>query len=198
MTDILDLAKYLLYLGKKEAEQAGEEAVSEIDPMKLQKLLYYCQGYSLGTTGRALFEDEIEAWKYGPVVRSVYKEYQRYRGSWIPLNLVASPPEMGDYVSHIAKLVMRDKGQYSATALMKMTHKEPAWQEAWQRVMKNGSDLLPGESLSLETMRNYFSRELDDEMSSQAEDDIWDSVGREPTPKEWSSIAEWVSDGFTV
>jgi hypothetical protein len=64
-------------------------------------------------------------------------------------------------------------------------------------VVENGNDLLPNDSLSAETMRNYFSRELDDEMSPQTEDDIWDSVGRKPTPKGWSLIAKWTSDGFT-
>ena len=52
MIYVLELAKYLIYLSVREAEQAGDEAVSDIDPMKLQKLLYYCQGYSLGLTGK--------------------------------------------------------------------------------------------------------------------------------------------------
>ena len=49
--DVLVLAKYLLYLSVKEAEQAGDEAVSDMNPMKLQKLLYYCQGIHLDLWG---------------------------------------------------------------------------------------------------------------------------------------------------
>jgi hypothetical protein len=73
-------------------------------------------------------------------------------------------PLVDDYVSRIAESVMRDKGQYSAMMLMKMTRKEPAWQEAWQRVARNGCPSFPDEPLSTETMRTYFARELDDEM----------------------------------
>ncbi|MDR3165746.1 MAG: DUF4065 domain-containing protein [Synergistaceae bacterium] len=199
MTDVLDLAKYLLYLNKEEAEQAGDEAVSDIDPMKLQKLLYYCQGYSLGITGRVLFEDKIEAWKYGPVVRTVYKEYQNYKGSWIPLDLVVSPPPMDDYVSHIAKLVMRDKGKYSATALMKMTHKEPAWKEAWEKGLEeHGYQQFADYPISIETMKGYFIDELDDEELPEEEDEFWNFAGRKPTEEEWSFISNWASNGCPV
>ncbi|MDR1515148.1 MAG: DUF4065 domain-containing protein [Synergistaceae bacterium] len=198
MVNVSDLAKYLLYLNKKEAEQAGDEAASDIDPMKLQKLLYYCQGYSLGITGRALFDEKIEAWKYGPVVRTVYKEYQGYKGSCIPLDLVTSAPEVDAYVSHIAELVMRDKGQYSATALMKMTHKEPVWQDAWNRSIREGYSMFTNEPLSIDTMKDYFSHELDDEMPPEEEDKLWHSIGRELTHEEWSSIAERASSGCII
>jgi hypothetical protein len=103
-----------------------------------------------------------------------------------------------DYVSHIAESVMRDKGQYSAMALMRMTHKEPAWREAWRRVMENGCPPFPDEPLSTETMRTYFARELDDEMPPEAEDKLWDSAGRDVSPEEWLAIAEWASNGCSV
>jgi uncharacterized phage-associated protein len=199
MVNVLELAKYLLYLNKEEAEQAGDEAVSDIDPMKLQKLLYYCQGYSLGITGRALFEDKIEAWKYGPVVRSVYKEYQRYKGSWIPLDLVESPPIIDDYASHIAKSVMRDKGRYSAIVLMKMTHREPAWLEAWEKGIKEHGYLPYADNpISTDTMKRHFINELDDEMSPEEEDALWNAAGAEPTEEEKAAIAEWLSNDCKV
>jgi uncharacterized phage-associated protein len=199
MANVLDLAKYLLYLNKKEAEQAGDEAVSDIDPMKLQKLLYYCQGYSLGITGRVLFEDNIEAWRYGPVVRSVYKEYQRYKGSWIPLDLVATPPPVDEYTSAVAKLVMREKGQYSATALMRMTHEEPAWKEAWEKGLEeHGFQPFADDPVSTETMKRYFIDELDDEMPPEEEEKLWNSIGEEPSKEEWDVISEWASNGFSV
>jgi uncharacterized phage-associated protein len=198
MVDVLELAKYLLFLNKEEAEQAEDEAASDIDPMKLQKLLYYCQGYSLGTTGRLLFGDVIEAWKYGPVVRAVYKEYQRYKGSWLPLDLVTTPPDVDAYTAGIARAVMRDKGRYSATALMKMTHSEPAWKEARQRAAEGGDYPFASEPLSTETMKRFFIGELDDEMPPEDEDRLWASAVREPTKEEWASIAEWASHGFSV
>jgi uncharacterized phage-associated protein len=44
----------------------------ELTPLKLQKILYFAQGWHLGYHSVPLFEDPIEAWKYGPVVSSVY------------------------------------------------------------------------------------------------------------------------------
>ncbi len=40
--------------------------------MKLHKLLYYAAGWHLGFTGEPLFDEDIEAWQYGPVVPSIY------------------------------------------------------------------------------------------------------------------------------
>ena len=40
--------------------------------LKIQKLLYFAQGYALSKLGRPLFPDAIEAWEMGPVVPSVY------------------------------------------------------------------------------------------------------------------------------
>jgi uncharacterized phage-associated protein len=47
--------------------------------LKIQKLLYYAQGWHLGFFGVPLFEDNIHAWTYGPVVETVYHAL-KYRG----------------------------------------------------------------------------------------------------------------------
>lgn len=62
----LDAANYLLQLAKQDGEV--------LDAITLQKLLYYAQCWSL-RDGYRLFDDDVEAWKHGPVVRSVYKAY---------------------------------------------------------------------------------------------------------------------------
>ncbi len=42
--------------------------------LKLQKLLYFCQGFTLAMTGKPLFSEAIVAWEHGPVVREVWDE----------------------------------------------------------------------------------------------------------------------------
>jgi uncharacterized phage-associated protein len=54
----------------------GEERIS-IDQMKLQKLLFYAHAWHLAIKGAALFEEDVEAWPWGPVVRSVYDQTRR-------------------------------------------------------------------------------------------------------------------------
>ena len=44
--------------------------------LKLQKMLYYEQGFHLAYFDTPLFEDEIEAWMYGPVIPAVYEHFR--------------------------------------------------------------------------------------------------------------------------
>lgn len=46
-----------------------------ISNLKLQKLLYFSWLEYYRRNGTPLFEEEFEAWKYGPVVPSVYYDY---------------------------------------------------------------------------------------------------------------------------
>ncbi|MDR1041446.1 MAG: DUF4065 domain-containing protein [Deltaproteobacteria bacterium] len=47
--------------------------------LKIQKLLYYAQGWHMVYCDLPLFEDNIHAWKYGPVVETVY-QLLKHRG----------------------------------------------------------------------------------------------------------------------
>lgn len=48
--------------------------------MKLVKLMYIAQGLSLSILDRPIFKDDsIEAWKYGPVVPSIYHEFKHFK-----------------------------------------------------------------------------------------------------------------------
>ncbi|MBQ7262906.1 MAG: DUF4065 domain-containing protein [Synergistaceae bacterium] len=83
MADAKTLARYLLFLASEQMEGLQSETF-DVAPLKLQKLLYYCQGYALALTGKPLFPEPVEAWRYGPVVDSVYQAYKRYKGATIP------------------------------------------------------------------------------------------------------------------
>jgi len=64
------LANYLLDL-------AADDGI-DVSPMKLQKLVYYCQGWYLAITDEPLIDEQIEAWKFGPVVDSLFHEFKAY------------------------------------------------------------------------------------------------------------------------
>lgn len=49
-----------------------EPGVPEITPMKLQKLLFYANAWHLAIKGTPLFEEDFEAWEWGPVQRDIY------------------------------------------------------------------------------------------------------------------------------
>jgi uncharacterized phage-associated protein len=65
-TSAAAVANYFLAKGWEEA------GVPPIDQMKLQKLLFYSHAWHLALLGRPLFEEDFEAWPWGPVVRDIY------------------------------------------------------------------------------------------------------------------------------
>jgi len=74
----ITVARYFIYLSYQDKDQMS------ITPLKLQKLLYYAQGYSYNWDRDKLFTDEIEAYNSGPVVREVYIILNKYGQSEIP------------------------------------------------------------------------------------------------------------------
>jgi uncharacterized phage-associated protein len=47
--------------------------------MKLQKLLFFTHADFLIRTGRPLIKQEFEAWDYGPVIPSLYREFKKFK-----------------------------------------------------------------------------------------------------------------------
>lgn len=117
-----DIAKLLI----KKAEQVsyGEEFMTN---MKLQKMLYYQQGFHLAYFGEPLFDEEIEAWMYGPVVPSVYDEYKSNGKNGIRLESEFEFEFKSKEEEALFNEVFKVYGVYSALGLMNMTHSEAPW-----------------------------------------------------------------------
>ena len=64
--NVLSVANMLLHKAKQVID--GGELLTN---MKLQKMLYYEQGFHLACFGTPLFNEDIEAWQYGHVVTCV-------------------------------------------------------------------------------------------------------------------------------
>jgi uncharacterized phage-associated protein len=116
----LDIANKIL--AKASLTESGEL----ISNMKLQKLLYYQQGFHLAYFGSPLFDEEIEAWMYGPVVPAIYDHFKdnNNRGieySRVPIALSINEEEA------LFDEVYKVYGKYSAWGLMDMTHQESPW-----------------------------------------------------------------------
>lgn len=69
-----------------------------VSNLQLQKILYFLQSvYCRATGGKLLFEDKFEAWPYGPVIPSVYREFSRFGGDVIDdCRSIISPGFGGD------------------------------------------------------------------------------------------------------
>ena len=117
----LDIAKKLIFKAQNDEPNGGERLTN----LKLQKLLYYQQGFHLAFFDTPLFGDTVEAWMYGPVVPSVYNEYSSYGSSTLPE--VDSVIALTDEEEELFNEVYDSYRDFSAIGLMNRTHKEKPW-----------------------------------------------------------------------
>lgn len=99
-----------------------------LDQLKLQKLLYLAQGVSLAAFDEPLFLEDIEAWRYGPVVPIVYRASKVYGRDPIidpltpafgkPPAAVAGNCNEADVIGHTLKAY----GHYTGVQLIALTH----------------------------------------------------------------------------
>lgn len=114
---VFDVARYIL------------EKTGEITTMKLQKLVYYSQAWSLVWDEAPLFNEKITAWIDGPVVPELYQAHkglfhvQASDISGDSTKLSSDQKETIDAVlGHYAKM--------TAAQLSRLTHEELPWIEA--------------------------------------------------------------------
>jgi uncharacterized phage-associated protein len=126
----------------------------KMSAMKLQKLVYYSQAWSLAWDGKPLFPEEIQAWAHGPVVRELYEDHKgKYMVS--PDDFPSGNPAKldADQLETI-ETVLSSYGQMSAAQLSELTHAEAPWRHA-RTGLEDGA---PGSwAISHDSMRSYYS-----------------------------------------
>jgi uncharacterized phage-associated protein len=132
------------------------EAGDVMTHLKLQKLLYYAQGWHLALKDTPLFSDSLEAWEHGPVCPSVWKRFKNFGWNPIPPTECQSDPERDLDADTLPFLdeVWDAYGQFSAKRLEEMTHEEPPWKDAWNSD-PSGNAMIP-----LEALRAFFLTQI--------------------------------------
>ena len=108
--------------------------------LKLQKLLFYCDAYTLAYFGDELIADKFEAWVHGPVCRKVFNEM---KGASVLYNDMAYSPIPGidedaifDHlpidVKDLVNEVLVNLASWTGPELERATHQEFPWLEARQ------------------------------------------------------------------
>ena len=144
--NVLDVANYFLY-------RIDREVGDTISPLKLQKLVYYAQAWSLALKDKSIFAEEIEAWVHGPVVYEVWNTFKKYKHNAIP-EPEQTLPEFTDEQQEILDEVWDVYGELSARRLEDLTHAELPW-----RIARQGLD--SGEKsrsvIEWEDMKSYYA-----------------------------------------
>jgi len=132
------VANYFLQLAEKEGKK--------LTPMQAIKLVYVGHGWHLAITGKPLIEEQVEAWKWGPVVPDVYHEFKRFgsgpitdramRITWQPGDeySVRYPqiPDDDESTRHILDRTWKVYSKFTGSQLMSMTHQRGTpWFTVW-------------------------------------------------------------------
>lgn len=145
MADVFDVARYIL-------QQRGE-----MSAMKLQKLVYYSQGWHLVFDGEPLFDSRIEAWANGPVVPALY---QMHRGQFVVSEeIFPEQGELADSEKQTIDAVLKSYGDLDANQLSNLTHSEKPWIEA-----RNGLSTRARSNalISTATMLEFYQAAFDE------------------------------------
>jgi len=134
-----DVAAYIL-------QQYGGAMTS----MKLEKLVYYSQAWSLVWDEEPLFEEAIEAWVNGPVVPELYA---RHRGMFKVSHWAGNPEKLTADQKETIDAVLKFYGKRSSMELSQMTHREEPWIIARRGL---SSSERGSREISLASMAEYY------------------------------------------
>jgi len=123
-------------------ERAVEEG-APVDHLKLQKLVYIAHGWHLAVYGEPLLRERVEAWQYGPVIRSLYHELKKFgnrpigelvprlRGTRLEVPRVHEDDEEALRLLDRVWNVYKD---YTGVQLSNLTHQEDTpWGQTWEQ-----------------------------------------------------------------
>jgi len=111
--------------------------------VKLHKLLYYCQAWSLVWDGHALFDASFEAWPNGPVCADVWRAQQQTPG---PLTLAER---------ETIDAVLTLYGKFNGTELTQLSHSELPWLAAREGL---APDARTDAVITTTAMHDFYSR----------------------------------------
>jgi len=138
-----------------------------LDPMKLQKLIYFAHGWYLALSGKPLIDEHPQAWAYGPVIPSIYHKFKSFGRSAITqrawdldgvlkdgvfeakmqIPSIGPDREMQEFLEQIWKVY----GGYSAIQLSNLSHQpNGAWDKAYAAAGGNRSVDIPDDLIKAE------------------------------------------------
>ena len=147
MYDALKIVDYLLY------KRSGR-----LTPMQVIKLVYFAHGWTLKiTNGKPLIDEPVEAWRWGPVIRSVYDAHKHHGNSFIGGVKKKAIKVIDERYHPILDRVLEVYGHKSGLELSAQTHLDDTpWHKVYVEQGKNwGSAHIPNELI-----KEYFDRVL--------------------------------------
>jgi uncharacterized phage-associated protein len=154
-----------------------------LTPLQIQKLVYFAHGWSLAVSGKPLIREPIQAWKFGPVIHQLYREFRRFKDQQITEHardlrvgpglrkltidaLEAYEPSIDDDDQHgdrelakaIIDRVLDVYGKIDGLQLSTLTHREGT---PWSIVQKKFHGRIPpGMNIPNQIILEWFHKDL--------------------------------------
>ena len=122
-----DVARYMVNLCIEEK--------SPVSNLQVQKILYFCQQEYYVKTGTPLFDDDFQAWQYGPVIPEVYKVFSLFGGMKISRRVGETAVIDGGTRAIIGPVIRDKRGKYPWD-LVEITHQPGS---PWDIVFAGGA-----------------------------------------------------------
>ena len=143
MANVHDVALFFIEIAQ---EQSKKNLGDPMTNLRLQKLLYFAQGWHLSRYGHPLFEEELLKWPYGPVVKSVYQMYNSNGNKSISTEESLDADAFTQEEYSLLLDVVREYDKFATSRLVDMTHEHGT---PWERAN-------PQDVISKESIRDYF------------------------------------------
>lgn len=133
-----------------------------LNVLKLHKLLYYCQAWSLAFGRGRLFPSAFQAWVHGPVSREIYDRFVRSKALYSTVGVGDvrvgfNPHTLPETERALINSVLEVYAPLSGDQLEEMTHREDPWIEARRGVLPSARS---ENYISEMTMQNYYAARL--------------------------------------
>lgn len=165
--DAMIVADYIV------ANSIAGEYHRKVNNLELQKYLYFLNARFLVETGEPLFQDDIEKWKFGPVIPTVYHEYKNFGAASInavsnhetlqivdgKVVFVEKPSNFNCLKSEVKRIINETVNSLSMIDrfdLVEKTHTHTEWKKDELRIM-NGERHL---KYSNDGIKEYFSNNV--------------------------------------
>lgn len=133
-----------------------------ITPMQLIKLVYIAHGWHLGYFEEPLINEPVQAWKFGPVIKSLYQQMKKYGSGAVTeqLPVVTLFTRGGSIEGPQASLldsVWNAYASFSGVQLSSLTHQVGTpWYAAWHE--RGGKDITGATIANSEIEAHYKSK----------------------------------------
>lgn len=140
-----NLSPSILHVARKVTELLS----GQVTPLKLQKLVYYCQAWSLVWRERPMFNEDFQAWANGPVNPELFS---RHKGLYVlgdDFLSEFSGFRFNDEDTRTIDAVLGFYGDKEPFYLSELTHKERPWKDARGQIPlgEPSSNLIPKDSM---------------------------------------------------